>query len=46
MEDKIFAEEQAHLSKVYGQLQELERTASERLEANLAEIREYKSNMR
>ena len=46
MEDKIFAEEQAHLSKVYGQLQELECTASERLEANLAEIREYKSNMR
>lgn len=46
MEDKIFAEEQAHLSKVYGQLQKLERTASERLEANLAEIREYKSNMR
>ncbi len=46
MEDKIFAEEQAHLSRVYGQLQELERTASERLEANLAEIREYKSNMR
>lgn len=46
MEDKIFAEEQAHLSKVYDQLQELERTASERLEANLAEIREYKSNMR
>ena len=46
MEDKIFAEEQAHLSKIYGQLQELERTASERLEANLAEIREYKSNMR
>ena len=46
MEDKIFAEEQTHLSKVYDQLQELERTASERLEANLAEIREYKSNMR
>ena len=46
MEDKIFAEEQAHLSKTYAQLTELERTASERLEANLAEIREYKSNMR
>ena len=46
MEDRIFTEEQAHLSKTYAQLTELERTASERLEANLAEIREYKSNMR
>ena len=46
MEDKIFAEEQAHLSQVYAKLLSLDSEARERLEANLAEIREYKSNMR
>ena len=46
MEDKIFAEEQAHLTQTYNKLSDLESTARARLEANLAEIREYKATMR
>ena len=33
--DPIFEEEQRHLSETYAKLQRLERTFSERLEANL-----------
>ena len=43
--DLIFEEEQRHLSETYAKLQRLERTFSERLEANLEEVQGFKGDM-
>lgn len=43
--DRVFEEEQRHLSETYAVLRRLEKTVSERLAANLAEVQEFKSTM-
>jgi DNA helicase-2/ATP-dependent DNA helicase PcrA len=43
-EDRVFAEEQAHLSATYSKLQEMERSTSDHLDATLREIEAFKGN--
>lgn len=45
IDDPVFVQEQEHLSRTHAKLQELERVTSERLEANLREIQDFKGNM-